>query len=157
MPQKSLGRKRSRVARAATLVTETTVSRQGRSLLRYDDFGTFFACNLEMIAKDADLGVLQFRILLLAVASMDRLGTIPYRQVDLGKQLNVSRQSINKAMRILVEKGLILQEGQRFSVNSRIASKERLENIPRRRRAEAPLLRKLLDQNNADTKRQNLS
>ena len=65
MPQKSLARKPYPVSHAATIVTEHVVYRRGRPVNRHDNFGTFFAPNLEIVAKDADLGVLQFRIFLL--------------------------------------------------------------------------------------------
>ena len=149
MPQKYHARKHFPVSPAATMATETSVQRQGRTRVYLENFGTYFTPNLEVVVQDATLGILPLRLLLLAWVVMDRQGLIPHTQKILGERLHVSRQAINKAMHVLVEKGLILQEGQRFSVNSRLASKKRLDDIPRQRRAEAPLLRKLLAQDKA--------
>ena len=107
------------------------------------EFGTYFEPNWGLIAEDEDLGRPELRLLLLCVAHLGPQNVIPLLQVEMGRRLGVSRQAISQAMRVLVEKGLVFQEGRTYRMNSHLVMKEGLTGIGQLRREDAKRLRGL--------------
>lgn len=144
MPHLYRQRKTYLLSPAATTTTEGNVQRRGQAKNRLMDFGTYFPVSLALVAADLTLGALDFRVLLFAIAEMDHQSRVPLYQAAIGDRLGVSRQAVNRSVRTLVEKGLLFRQGRTFSVNSRLASKKRLDDILIGRRAEIPLLREVM-------------
>ena len=142
------------VARGATRSTVVYKERQGRKIPVMGEFGTYFQPVWEEIASDEDLGRTELRVLILCSALAGKDNIVPLLQVEMGARLGVSRQAIHRAMRMLVEKGFIFQQGHRYRLNSHLAAHAGLEGIMRLRREDAKVLKVLLQEERECAKRE---
>ena len=115
--------------------------RRGQQVMVVTASGVYFEPNLEHIALDEELGRMALRILLLARGGGGRDNVLPYSQVALAKRFGVSRQAVQQAMGVLIKKGLMVQEGHQYQLNSRIATHQDVMGLVERRRDEQRQLR----------------
>lgn len=131
------------VSRAAVQSTFRRKTTRGKQVLTMQAFGTYFDPNWETIALDPDLGRMELRLLLLCATNLGKDNVIGYSQVRLAKKLQVTRQAVNQAMAVLIDKGLILQDGHTYHLNSRLATHAALVDLIDVRRDERTKLRAL--------------
>ena len=132
--------KASAAALRSTLRRKNT---RGKQTIIMQEFGTYFNPNWEEIVSDDELGRMELRLLLLSAACVDKNNVLPYSQVQLAKKLKVSRQAVQHAMAVLVDKGLMLQDGHTYQLNSRLATHAGLVDLIELRREERQRLKVL--------------
>jgi predicted transcriptional regulator len=68
-----------------------------------------FQDSFAIIAKDKDLNGQTMRVLMLVLSELDFENYINIKQVEIAKQLEMQKTHVSKAMRLLVDKGIILK------------------------------------------------
>ena len=68
-----------------------------------------FQDSLAIIAKDRELNGQAMRVLMLVLSELDFENYINIRQVDIAKELDMQKTHVSTAMRLLVNKGIILK------------------------------------------------
>lgn len=68
-----------------------------------------FQDSLEIIATDKDMTGQTLKVMLLLMGNLEFENYITIRQVAIAKKLEIDKADVSKAMRLLVEKGIILK------------------------------------------------
>jgi len=71
-----------------------------------------FQDSLAIIAKDKELNGQTMRVFMLVLSELDFENYINIKQVEIAKQLEMHKPDVSKAMRLLVDKGIILKVKQ---------------------------------------------
>lgn len=117
--------------------------RRGKEACVVDDWIRMFRPNWREVALDNTLGRTELRVLLLSAVSLGQNNKILLSQREMAAQLAVTAQSVNRAMRVLVAGGLILQDGHQYHLNSRLAAEQTIPDLFILRKQEARALREL--------------
>lgn len=133
--------------RAATLTTLRWV-RQGvgkdRGLL--EDWTRMFEPNWEAVAQEQSLGRTELRLLLLVSTHLGAENRILLSQRDIATRLGITPSVVSRAMQVLVQGGLIFQDGQRYWLNSRLVARQNIGDVLRLREVELAELRALAEE-----------
>ena len=131
---------------AARLTTMTHTRRRGKDILSLKDWVRMFKPNWQEIATDAELGRTELRVLIWCSTVVGQDQRIRYTQKEIAGILRVRPSVINRAFQLLVSKGLLLQTGRQFALNSRLATDQpTLTELVVLRREEAKALRQIED------------
>lgn len=102
-----------------------------------------FKPNWQAIACDNGLGRTELRVLILSAVSLGHGNRINLSQREMAEALGLTPSAINRAMRLLVDGGLILQDGHRYTLNSRLCADQPLPELIYLRHEEAKALRRI--------------
>ena len=143
MPQQK-GKVKRALSWAARLTTMTHTRRRGKDMLSLKDWVRMFKPNWREIATDAELGRTELRILIFCSTVVGDDQRIRYTQKEIAGVLHVRPSVINRAFQLLVSKGLLLQTGRQFALNSRLATDQpTLTELVVLRREEVKALREV--------------
>ena len=141
MAQRHQGFKGYAASAAGTQSTLVEQTSRGHRKMGLRQAGNYFDPNFKSLAKDQDLGRMELRLLLFSMATIGHENRIPYSQAELAEELGVSRQAVQQGVAQLVRKALVLQQGHRLYLNSRLATHLRLYDLIKRRGEERQELR----------------
>ena len=71
-----------------------------------------FQDSLEIIATDKDMTGQTLKVMLLVMGNLEFENYITIKQVEIAKKLEMDKSDVSKAMRLLVDKGIILKVKQ---------------------------------------------
>lgn len=77
---------------------------------RVKDWLMIFERGNDILARDKDITGEAFRIFFLLTANMDYENRILLTQAEVSRELGIKQQNVNKAFKILVSKGIIVED-----------------------------------------------
>jgi CTP-dependent riboflavin kinase len=88
----------------------------------------------EELAKDKRMGGAEFRVLYMLLSLMGQDSSVQISQADLGKMIEMQQQNISKAIKTLIEIGIIRSEGKTgqiatYTLNSYYGRSGKVSNV----------------------------
>ena len=112
-----------RWSRAAELSTVRHKKLGQREVAELGDWTRMFKPNWKEVFLDEELGKIEIKVLgLCAVEASGPKNVIPYTQREIAAETGFTVQSVNRAFRLLMAKGLIFRQGHTYRINSRLVT-----------------------------------
>jgi DNA-binding transcriptional ArsR family regulator len=111
-----------------------------RSRTKFKNFSMLYQLASEEIAKDKNMGGPACRVLFFLLGRMDYEGSVQMSQGDIGKIIGMQQSSVARAIKVLIEAGVIRVEGKpgqtaTYTLNPNYGSRGKASNVVQMQRA----------------------
>jgi DNA-binding transcriptional ArsR family regulator len=111
-----------------------------RSRTKFKNFSMLYQLASEEIAKDKNMGGPACRVLFFLLGRMDYEGSVQMSQGDIGKIIGMQQSSVARAIKVLIEAGVIRVEGKpgqtaTYTLNPHYGSRGKASNVIQMQRA----------------------